>query len=65
MELIVYNITYCAKSELCGCDLAVPTTGFNSKSVTTANQSGKHNSVLFDSYCDQKVAEYSIWYISL
>ena len=35
MELIVYNITYWAKSELWVCDRAVPTAGFNSKSVTT------------------------------
>ena len=62
MELIVYNITYWAKSELWGCDWAVPTAGFYSKSVTTTNQSGKRNSVLFDSYCDQKVAKYAIWY---
>ena len=57
MELIVYNITYWAKSELWGCDWAVPTAGFNSKSVTTTNQSGKRNSVLFDSYCDK-------WHVS-
>ena len=44
------------------CDWAVPTAVFNSKSVTTANQSGKRHSVLFDIYCDQKVAENAIWY---
>ena len=57
MEFIVYNITYWVW--VVGAWLGGPNNWFQLEVCDYYKSVCKRNSVLFDSYCDQKVAEYA------